>query len=81
MKHPKAYIAFVCLAFFAWGCTAPQSRTGWLPESKKEMHMLVGQSVLEAISQYQAHIRAMEREQAMKTKNRLEPGHVDERMH
>lgn len=37
------------------GCAAPKS-TGWHPKSKKEMKMLIGQTVMEAIHQYQMQL-------------------------
>lgn len=37
------------------GCAAPKS-TGWHPKSKKEMRMLIGQTIMEAIHQYQTQL-------------------------
>lgn len=37
------------------GCAAPKS-TGWHPKSEKEMRMLIGQTVIEAIHQYQKQL-------------------------
>ncbi len=37
------------------GCAAPKPE-GWHPGSKKEMKMLIGQTVIEAIHQYQKQL-------------------------
>ncbi len=37
------------------GCAAPKS-TGWHPKSEKEMRMLIGQTVIEALHQYQTQL-------------------------
>jgi hypothetical protein len=49
--------AATLLFFFAmvFGCSATKP-TGWHPKSKKEMKMLIGQTVMEAIHQYQTQL-------------------------
>ncbi len=37
------------------GCAAPKL-TGWHPKSKQEMKMLIGQTVMEALRQYQTQL-------------------------
>lgn len=37
------------------GCAAPKS-TGWHPKSEKEMRMLIGRMVMEALHQYQMQL-------------------------
>jgi hypothetical protein len=49
--------AAAMLLFFAmmFGCSATKP-VGWHPKSEKEMKMLIGQTVMEAIHQYQMQL-------------------------
>lgn len=43
----------ILIALCTVGCTASQSRDGWLPKNKQEMEQLIGETVMSAIDQYQ----------------------------
>ena len=51
----------IALAFVIGCAGAPQRQVGWLPKSKDEMHMLIGQTVLDALQQFHQALLQMQR--------------------
>lgn len=56
----------IALALLA-GCAAvSQRQVGWIPQSKEEMHMLIGQTVLDALQQFHQALLELQRLQGEK---------------
>lgn len=74
MKATVRGILYGLLVFCACGCTAPgptSGPSGWYPQTQEELRLLIGQTVLEAVHQYDTAKTQWLQEQALRLSESL----------